>query len=612
MHLAQPPSGRGRLGAKLGDDDRVGGGVEVGRGGPVLGRAPAPVLARERPRKAALLRQARERGGVSLPEPARLVLHAHLGALAARLPLLLLQPQLLSRGARPLAHLQRALVGTETRVGGRQARGDGVAWVIQPDGKPREPVLRSRVLRVGVLGPEAHGLRGGLVGRCACCLQLRADPGLGHGGARRRGRLRAQLGARGGERGVQVVRCRAADGPHLVALRVKHRPFHLAAVSQPPPARLERQLRDLARRGVDDLNLAVHLDPVVAQQHVVHADGGAVPPVLLAVTLEAHALAPPQHHLRALAPELALGLELALHLPPKLGGVGHVREHRRVVRHLLAHVPRAAVGRLPLVRLAQQRVERLAVTQRLAVVAGQIPQSHQHHAVNRQRLLARLVQQAAVLHALRQPLQRGGGLVDGGGHGEARQVLANHVLEQRPDGEALAQRAGRGQPRAHRARLRSLLVVIILVRHVSQRPVHGRLVGRLLRCDGLRELLARPLHVLHLPHHLQSVEHLHRLRLAAALVLVILILVLPLLARTGRGGGALGAATPLLAGHGRISHVQNGVVHAIVKRLRDVKSVLVSGAHRRVVVIITAASSLVTRPHHLRQTWAHRRAVSGA
>eukprot|EP00955_Chlamydomonas_euryale_P053419 355497-Chlamydomonas_euryale.AAC.2 len=79
-------------------------------------------------------------------------------------------------------------------------------------------------------------------------------------------------------------------------------------------------------------------------------------------------LPPPNAHLDRLAPELGLDLKLSLRFPrmrlPDAAGCV-VRRHRRVVADLLAQVPHVALWRAPLVCLAKQRVEWLALTQRL-------------------------------------------------------------------------------------------------------------------------------------------------------------------------------------------------------------------------------------------------------
>ena len=52
------------------------------------------------------------------------------------------------------------------------------------------------------------------------------------------------------------------------------------------------------------------------------------------------------------------------------------------------------------------------------------------------------------------PMQRARGLVDGGRHGDAGEVLADHVLHQRPEAETFTQGARHGQACAYTLGLR--------------------------------------------------------------------------------------------------------------------------------------------------------------
>mmetsp|Transcript_14746 Transcript_14746/g.43267 ORF Transcript_14746/g.43267 Transcript_14746/m.43267 type:complete len:468 (+) Transcript_14746:176-1579(+) len=387
--------------------------VQVGHVSPLLGFALVPILASEPPHKALLLHLPHERArlglwvlqrsfvmvvAVLLNKPQRTVGLASLLELLPRDALLLFQPQLLGRRTRELAQLERALIRAEARVARRQVRHARVAGVVEADGKCREVVLDFVVLGVWTLGPHHDG-----VGRPTA--------------PRRRvlGLLRNHF-----------VHCGAGQLVHLPVVAIKHRALKLPAPLQLAAARLEREDCLVAGFLALHLDLSIQLRPVVPKDEIIDTDGGPVPAVLLATAVELERLAAVHDQLDRLAPELGLDLKLSLRFPrmrlPDAAGCV-VRRHRRVVADLLAQVPHVALWRAPLVCLAKQRVEWLALTQRLRVVARQLPHSHKHHARDRVGRRRRRIHERHVLKRLSEALQEVERLVDGGRHRDACEVL---------------------------------------------------------------------------------------------------------------------------------------------------------------------------------------------
>mmetsp|Transcript_14748 Transcript_14748/g.43283 ORF Transcript_14748/g.43283 Transcript_14748/m.43283 type:complete len:270 (+) Transcript_14748:23-832(+) len=246
---------------------------------------------------------------------------------------------------------------------------------------------------------------------------------------------------------------------HLPVVAIKHRALKLPAPLQLAAARLEREDCLVAGFLALHLDLSIQLRPVVPKDEIIDTDGGPVPAVLLATAVELERLAAVHDQLDRLAPELGLDLKLSLRFPrmrlPDAAGCV-VRRHRRVVADLLAQVPHVALWRAPLVCLAKQRVEWLALTQRLRVVARQLPHSHKHHARDRVGRRRRRIHERHVLKRLSEALQEVERLVDGGRHRDACEVLSNHVLEDGPHAEAAAKRLWEWHARTAATRCRDL------------------------------------------------------------------------------------------------------------------------------------------------------------
>lgn len=175
--------------------------------------------------------------------------------------------------------------------------------------------------------------------------------------------------------------------------------------------------------------------------------------------------------LDAAAPELGAHFEVRGHVPA--GALADAREDGGVVHHLLRHHAEAAARVDVLEGLAEQRVERLArAPDRARVPARACAPSYQHKAAkspnqdkykkanenhapgdgkysDEEEALgggagrARgALEEARVLKLLRDLLQRGEGLVEVDGEADAREVLADALLDDAPQRHRLLRLRG--------------------------------------------------------------------------------------------------------------------------------------------------------------------------
>mmetsp|Transcript_16420 Transcript_16420/g.53636 ORF Transcript_16420/g.53636 Transcript_16420/m.53636 type:complete len:375 (+) Transcript_16420:77-1201(+) len=294
-----------------------------------------------------------------LREPHWFVLHALRLAQFPHRALPLLEPRLLRGGELDVALLERPLVGPQAAVGGRDEVHNLRREVVERDGERRHVVLHLAVL--GRRVAAEHLVCPELVHSHAVLLRpLRVVSAL-DGGEVVSGE-RKDAGAGGGE---HLSRDKAA---RLCARRLG-----------------EAQSRVVAGVFISDDRFAVHVDPVVWKVNdVVEAHSRLVEAVVLVahVNMEEAVAA----HLDSATAKLALELHLSrarVLVPARTRPFHEPGAHRGVVRNLLRESATPLVRADPFVRLAEQRVERLARALGHGGVPGERPHCDVEEAAQR-------------------------------------------------------------------------------------------------------------------------------------------------------------------------------------------------------------------------------------